>query len=80
MIVIDQITQTENSLSRFCCCYRFRKILGKDQLLKTFNAYVKPILQYGVWTYASTAKTKLETIKLKIKQLMKVIEMRPLKK
>ena len=61
-------------MSRFCgMYYRLRKILGKDQLLKAYNAYVKPILQYGVSAYASTDKTKLETIELKIKRLLKII-------
>ena len=45
--------------------YRLRKFLGKDQLLKAYNAYVKPILQYKVLAYASTDKTKLETFEQK---------------
>ena len=53
--------------------YRLRKVLGTDQLLKAYNAYVKPILQNGVFAYASTDKTKLETIELKIKRLLKFI-------
>ena len=53
--------------------YRMRKVLGKDQLLKAYNAYVKPILQYRVLAYASTDKTKLETIEFKTKRLIKVI-------
>ena len=53
--------------------YRLRKVLGKDQLLKAYNAYVKPFLQYGVLAYASTDKMKLETIELKNKRLLKVI-------
>ena len=53
--------------------YRLRKILGKDQLLKAYNAYVKPILQYRVLAYASTDKTKFETIGFKIKRLKKII-------
>ena len=70
----DNITKIENKLSRFCgMYYRLRKVLGKAQLLKAYNAYVKPILQYGVLTYASTDETKLETIELKIKRLLKMI-------
>ena len=54
--------------------YRLRKISGKDKLLKAYNAYyVTLILQYGIMAYASTDKTKLETIELKIKRLMKTI-------
>ena len=34
---------------------------------------MKPVLQYGVLAYASTDKTKLETIELKIKWLIKTI-------
>ena len=46
----DHITKIENKFSRFCgMYYKLRKILGKDQLMKAYNAYVKPILQYGVW-------------------------------
>ena len=52
--------------------YRLRKVLGKDQLLKAYNTYVKPILQHGALAYASTDKTKLETIELKIKRLIKI--------
>ena len=45
----DHITKLENKLSRFCgMYYRLRKVLGKDQLMKAYNAYVKPILLYGV--------------------------------
>ena len=63
----------ENKLSRFCgMYYRLRNFLGKDQLLKAYNAYVKPILQCGVLAYASTDSTKLETIELKIKRLIKI--------
>ena len=70
---IDHITKIDNKLSMFCgMYYRLRKVLGKDQLLKAYNAYVKPILQYGVLAYASTDKTKLETIELKIKRLLKI--------
>ena len=70
----DHITKIENKLSRFCgMYYRMRKVLGKDQLLKAYNAYVKPILQYRVLAYASTDKTKLETIEFKTKRLIKVI-------
>ena len=55
----DHITTIENKLSRFCgMYYRLRKVLGKDQLLKAYNAHVKPILQSGVLDYASTDKTK----------------------
>ena len=46
---------------------------GKDKLLKAYNAYVKPVLQYGVLAYVSTNKTKLETNELKIKRLIKTI-------
>ena len=53
--------------------YRLRKVLEKDQLLKAYNAYVKPILQYRVLAHASTDKTKVETIDLKIKRLLKII-------
>ena len=71
---IDHITKIENKLSMFCgMYYRLRKVLGKDQLLKAYNPYVNPILQYGVLAYASTDKTKLETIELKIKRLLKII-------
>ena len=71
---IDHITKIENKLSMFCgMYYRLRKVLGKDQLLKAYNAYVKPILQYGVLAYASTDQTKLETIELEIKRLLKII-------
>ena len=74
---IDHITKIENELSMFCgMYYRLRKVLGKDQLLKAYNACVKPILQYGVLAYASTDKTKLETIELKIKWLRKIIFLR----
>ena len=70
----DHITKNSNKLSRFCgMYYRLRKVLDKDQLLKAYNAYVKPLLQYGVLAYASTDKTKLETIELKIKRLLKII-------
>ena len=45
----DHITKIKNKLSRFCGMYYWlRKVLGKDQLLKAYNAYVKPILQYAV--------------------------------
>ena len=71
---IDHITKIENKLSMFCgMFYRLRKVLGKDQLLKAYNAYVKPILQYGGLAYASTDQTKLETIELEIKRLLKII-------
>ena len=53
--------------------YRLRKVLGKDHLLKAYNSYVKPIVQYGVLAYASTDQTKLETIELKIKRFIKII-------
>ena len=53
--------------------YRLRKVLGKDQLLKADKAYLKPILQHGVLACASTNKTKLETIELKIERLIKII-------
>ena len=74
----DLITKNEkkieNKLSRFCGInYRLRKIFGKDQLLKAYNAYVKPSVQYGVLAYASTDKTKLKLIELKIKQLIKIV-------
>ena len=72
--ITDHITKIENKLSRFCgMYYRLRNVLGKDQLLKAYNAYVKPILQYGVLAYASTDKTKLETNEFKIKRLLKII-------
>ena len=44
--------------------FKLRKVIGKDQLLKAYDAHVKPILQYGVLGYASTDKTKLEIIEL----------------
>ena len=70
----DHITKIENDLPRFCGrYYRLRKVLDKDQLLKAYNGYVKPISQYGVLAYASTDKTKLETIEFKIKRLIKII-------
>ena len=70
----DLNTKIENRLSRFCGMYhRLRKVVGKDQLLKAYNAFVKPILQHGGLAYASTDKTKLETIELKIKRLIKFI-------
>ena len=70
----DHITKIKNKMSRFCgMYYRLRNVLGEDQLLKSYNAYVKPILQYGVLAYASTDKTKLEIIELKIKRLIKFI-------
>ena len=45
----DHITKTKHKLSRFCgeMYYRLRKVLGKDQLLKAYIAFVKPILQYN---------------------------------
>ena len=46
----DHITKIENKLSRFHgMYYRLTKILGKDPLLKAYNAYVKAILQYVFW-------------------------------
>ena len=70
----DHITKSENKLSRFCgMYYRLRKVIGKDQLMKAYNAYVKPILQYGVLAYSSTDKMKLKTNELKIKRLLKII-------
>ena len=45
--------------------YKLRKNLGKDQLLKAYNAYVKPILHYRVLAHTSTDKTKLEAVELK---------------
>ena len=57
----DHIKKIENKLSRFCgMYYRLSKVLGKDQLMKAYNAYVKPILQNGILAYPSTDKTKLE--------------------
>ena len=71
---IDHIAKIESKFSRFCgMSYRLRKVLGKDQLVKAYNAHVEPILQYQVLAYASTDKTKLETVELKIKQLIKII-------
>ena len=67
-------TKIENKLSRLCgMYYRLRKVLGKDQLLKAYNNYREPILQYGALAYASTDKTKIETIEFKIKRLIKII-------
>ena len=53
--------------------YRLRKFLKVSQLIRDYNTYVQPIIQYGVQAYGSTTKSILQPIDNKVNSLLRTI-------
>ena len=53
--------------------YRGRSILSAQNLIFYYNAYVKPIIQYGILAYGCTLKSKLNPILIVQKRILRTI-------
>ena len=53
--------------------YKLRKILNRSQLIKIFNSYVKPVVQYGILVYGTASKATMQKINSKINRILRVI-------
>ena len=64
----------EEKLVQFCWLfYKLRKILNRSQLIKIFNTYVKPVVQYGILVYGTANKATMRKIDAKINRVLRVI-------
>ena len=59
--------RVEEKLVQFCgLFYKLRKILNRSQLIKIFNTYVKPVVQYGILVYGTASKATMQKIDAKL--------------
>ena len=53
--------------------YKLRKILSQKQMIKAYNNYVKPVVQYGVLVYGTSSFSSITKIDQMVKRLIKII-------
>ena len=68
---ISMVTKRVSQLNGFI--YRGRSVLSTQNLIFYYNAYVKPIIQYGILAYGCTLKSKLDSILLVQKRILRTI-------
>ncbi len=56
---------------------RIRHFLPRNVLVKYYNCYIKPILQYGVLIYGCTTVNKLNRLILQQKKILRLIHFKP---
>ena len=70
----EHSNRVKNKLVQFCgLFYKLRKILNCSQLIKIFNTYVKPVVQYGILVYGTASRATMQKIDAKINRILRVI-------
>ena len=71
---LDHIDSLKKKLSKAVgIASQLRYFVSRDVLLKNYNFYVKPILQYGILVYGCTYITHLKKIALMQRKLLRLI-------
>ena len=70
-VIVDKDLKYKSHINSLHCSisrlvgltYSMRKFLNKQNLLKFYNVYIKPKMQYGILVYGCTSKSELNVLK-----------------